>query len=48
MQDLPDEETFKTMVKNFINEDLSVALDDLDGLLSRNRIFIDRTRASAC
>jgi hypothetical protein len=26
MQDLPDEETFKTMVKNFINDDLSVAL----------------------
>ena len=43
MQDLPDEETFKTMVKNFINDDLSVALSDLDGLLSRNRIFIDRT-----
>ena len=43
MQDLPDEETFKTMVKNFINDDLSVALDDIDGLLSRNRIFIDRT-----
>jgi NADH-quinone oxidoreductase subunit D len=48
MQDLPDEETFKTMVKNFINDDLTVALNDLDGLLSRNRIFIDRTRASAC
>jgi NADH-quinone oxidoreductase subunit D len=43
MQDLPDEETFKTMVKNFINDDLSVAISDLDGLLSRNRIFIDRT-----
>ncbi len=43
MQDLPDEETFKTMVKNFIRGDLSVALNDLDGLVSRNRIFIDRT-----
>jgi NADH-quinone oxidoreductase subunit D len=43
MQDLPDEETFKTMVKNFINDDLSVALNDLDNLLSRNRIFFDRT-----
>ncbi len=43
MQDLPDEETFKTMVKNFINDDLSVAINDLDRLLSRNRIFIDRT-----
>jgi NADH-quinone oxidoreductase subunit D len=29
MQDLPDEETFKTMVKNFINDDLPVALNDL-------------------
>lgn len=43
MQDLPDEETFKAMVKNFIRDDLSVALKDLDTLLSRNRIFIDRT-----
>lgn len=43
MQDLPDEETFKTMVKSFINDDLSVALNDIDNLLSRNRIFIDRT-----
>ena len=43
MQDLPDEETFKTMVKNFIRDDLAVALNDLDGLVSRNRIFIDRT-----
>jgi NADH-quinone oxidoreductase subunit D len=30
MQDLPDEETFKTMVKNFIREDLSVALNDIE------------------
>lgn len=43
MQDLPDEETFKRMVKSFIDDDLSVALGDLDRLLSRNRIFIDRT-----
>lgn len=43
MQDLPDEETFKTMVKNFVREDLDQALKDLDNLLSRNRIFIDRT-----
>ncbi|MEL6329115.1 MAG: NADH-quinone oxidoreductase subunit D [Planctomycetota bacterium] len=44
MQDLPDEETFKQLVKNFIQDDLSVALSDIDGLLSRNRIFIDRTQ----
>ncbi|MEM1184453.1 MAG: NADH-quinone oxidoreductase subunit D [Planctomycetota bacterium] len=48
-QDLPDEETFKTMVKNFLYEDLlgpknHGCLDDIDGLLSRNRIFIDRTQ----
>lgn len=44
MQDLPDEETFKRMVKNFIHDDLATALNDLDGLVSRNRIFIDRTQ----
>ena len=43
MQDLPNEETFKTMVKNFVRDDLDQALKDLDNLLSRNRIFIDRT-----
>ncbi|MAY75660.1 MAG: NADH-quinone oxidoreductase subunit NuoD [Phycisphaerae bacterium] len=44
MKELPDEEVFKKMVKNFIRGDLAVALKDIDGLLSRNRIFIDRTR----
>ena len=44
MKDLPDEDTFKRMVKSFIHDDLPVAIEDLDGLLSRNRIFIDRTR----
>lgn len=44
MMDLPDEEVFKTLVKNFIRDDLSVALKDLEGLLARNRIFIDRTQ----
>ncbi|MEM7622435.1 MAG: hypothetical protein AAF235_04455 [Planctomycetota bacterium] len=44
MKELPDEETFKTMVKNFIRGDLDQALKDIDGLLSRNRIFIDRTQ----
>ncbi len=44
MKDLPDEEVFKRMVKSFIHDDLSKALKDLDGLLSRNRIFMDRTR----
>ncbi len=44
MRDLPDEEVFKRMVKSFIHDDLSRALKELDGLLSRNRIFMDRTR----
>jgi NADH-quinone oxidoreductase subunit D len=42
MQDLPDEETFKKMVKYFVNEDLPKALADLEGLVLRNRIFIER------
>jgi len=44
MQDLPDEETFKTMVKNFINDDLTTAVRDLEKLVERNRIFMDRTQ----
>lgn len=43
MQDLPDEQMFKKLVKNFISDDLPRALDDVQGLLLRNRIFIDRT-----
>ena len=48
MQDLPDEDTFKRMIKNFIDVDLlgkeNGAIPDLEGLLNRNRIFIDRTQ----
>ncbi len=44
MQDLPDEETFKTMVKNIIHKEVPRALADLEGLLNRNRIFMDRTQ----
>ena len=43
MKDLPDEETFKRMVKNFLRNDLSVAIRDIENLLNRNRIFLDRT-----
>ncbi len=43
MQDLPDEETFKKMVRYFIDEDLPRAIADLENLVLRNRIFIDRT-----
>jgi NADH-quinone oxidoreductase subunit D len=44
MQDLPDEEVFKRMVKDFIHRDLAGAIKDLEMLVYRNRIFIDRTR----
>jgi NADH-quinone oxidoreductase subunit D len=44
MQDLPDEEVFKRMVKDFVRNDLTGALRDMERLLLRNRIFIDRTR----
>ncbi|MDH3584610.1 MAG: NADH-quinone oxidoreductase subunit D, partial [Phycisphaerae bacterium] len=42
-QDLPDESVFKTMVKRFIDEELAPAVADLERLLNKNRIFIDRT-----
>lgn len=44
MRELPDEEVFRRMVKNFIHEDLPIAITDLEKLLERNRIFIDRTQ----
>lgn len=43
MMDLPDEETFKGLVKKFIREHLPPAIADIEGLLNRNRIFRDRT-----
>ena len=43
MKDLPDEETFIKMVRYFIDEDLPRAIADLESLLLRNRIFLDRT-----
>ena len=42
--DLPDEALFKRMVQKFVNEQLPPACDDVDKLLSKNRIFIDRTK----
>lgn len=44
MQELPDETMFKVMVKNLINNEIPRALEDLEGLLNRNRIFIDRVQ----
>jgi NADH-quinone oxidoreductase subunit D len=43
MMDLPDEETFKLLVKKFIREQLPPAVRDIEALLTKNRIFRDRT-----
>lgn len=43
MADLPDEAMFKRLVKEFIHEHMPPAVDDIEGLLNRNRIFRDRT-----
>jgi NADH-quinone oxidoreductase subunit D len=42
--DLPDEAVFKRMVHAFIDDSLPRALADLETLLNKNRIFVDRTR----
>src|SRR5690349_18870345 len=42
--DLPDEATFIRMVKKFVNEQMPRAQEDVEKLLNKNRIFIDRTR----
>jgi NADH-quinone oxidoreductase subunit D len=42
MRDLPDEETFRKMVRNFIDVRLPKSIKDIESLLNRNRIFIDR------
>lgn len=44
MKEIPDEEVFKCMVKSFINDDLPQALKDVEGLVCRNRIFMDRAQ----
>jgi len=43
MRDLPDEAQFIRMVKKFIREQLPPAVDDIQGLLNKNKIFRDRT-----
>ncbi len=40
-----DEATFRKMVKKFIDETLMKAVDDMEILLNRNRIFLDRTQS---
>jgi len=42
--DLPDEEVFKRMVKRFVDEAMPPAMADVEKLLNRNRIFVDRTK----
>jgi NADH-quinone oxidoreductase subunit D len=42
--DLPDEGTFKRMVKEFVDEGMPKAMDDVSSLLNKNRIFVDRTK----
>ena len=42
--DLPDEGVFKRMVKDFIDNKMPKAADDVERLLTKNRIFVDRTK----
>lgn len=41
-RDIPDDETFRRMVRHFIDERMPKALKDMEVLLLRNRIFVDR------
>ena len=43
MQDLPDQKMFVRLVKDFIYDDLPRAIEDIENLLNKNRIFRDRT-----
>ena len=42
-QDLPDQKMFVKLIKNFINEQLPPAINDIETLLNSNKIFRDRT-----
>jgi NADH-quinone oxidoreductase subunit D len=44
MRDIPDDETFKKMVRNFIDVRMPKAVKDIETLLNRNRIFVDRVQ----
>ncbi len=44
MQDLPDQAQFQRIIKNFLYNDALKAVDDLETLVLRNRIFMDRTQ----
>ena len=43
-RDLPDDEVFVRMVKRLIHERIPRAVKDLETLLNRNRIFVDRLK----
>jgi NADH-quinone oxidoreductase subunit D len=42
--DLPDEAVFVRMVKDFINNAMPKATEDVEKLLNKNRIFVERTK----
>lgn len=42
-KDLPDDEMFRTLVRNLIDKEVPRAIKDLEDLVMRNRIFMDRT-----
>ena len=42
--DLPDEAVFRRMVKDFVNNAMPKAIEDVEKLLNKNRIFVERTR----
>jgi NADH-quinone oxidoreductase subunit D len=46
--DLPDEAVFKRMVHKFIDDTFPKAAEDVEKLLNKNRIFIDRTKGVGC
>src|SRR4051794_6894093 len=42
--DLPDEAVFRKLVHNLVDDALPKAIEDVEKLLNKNRIFIDRTK----
>jgi len=44
MRDIPDDEVFRRMVRNFIDVRMPKSINDIETLLNRNRIFLDRVQ----
>jgi NADH-quinone oxidoreductase subunit D len=42
VQDIPDDEVFQRMLRHFLDKRLPKAIRDMEALLERNRIFMDR------